>query len=63
MPRRMLTYHSFMKAFPGCHPRLVDELELDELEWLPLISRAENEAIRIEQRREERMARNRDVRR
>ena len=59
----MLTYHFFMKSYEGCHPRIVDELSLDEVEWLPLISRAEGEAVRIEQQREERMARHRDVRR
>lgn len=35
----MMVYDSFAET-RGWDPRIVDELSLDELEWLPIITRA-----------------------
>jgi hypothetical protein len=62
MPPEMLTYRFFAKNYRFT-PDEVRELYLEEAEWLPLVELAAGEAIRIEQAREERMARSRDARR
>jgi len=43
MPERMLVYDQFAEMY-GWHPREVDRLDLDELEWLPVVRTAKANA-------------------
>lgn len=42
-PTRMLVYDAFAERY-GWSPRVVDELNLDEIEWLPIVSSSKNDA-------------------
>ena len=46
---RLLVYNYYRKL-NGWHPRQVDELELDEVEWLPVLEAASVEASEIIQK-------------
>lgn len=56
MPPEMLTYRFYAHHYHWT-PDQVRELELDEVEWLPLVETAALEAERQEQAAAERMAR------
>lgn len=43
-PPRMLTYDKFIQQMDW-HPRLVDELSLDEEFWLPVMKEAKTDAV------------------
>lgn len=43
-PQRMLVYNWFGRM-RDWHPRMVDELYLDEMEWLPIVEEAVQAAI------------------
>lgn len=47
MPPRELVIHWFVKTYPALKPNDVPELSLDDLNWLPVIVSAEQEALRL----------------
>lgn len=57
MPPRMLTYRFFAKAYHFTRRQVDEELDLDDLEWLPKIEQADQRAAEIKQRQAQRESR------
>lgn len=54
---RMIIYNWYARSH-NWHPRLVDELDLDEVEWLPLMEEAVHQAQEVIQKEIEAQSKN-----
>jgi hypothetical protein len=63
MPPEQLTLEWFGKNYRFTEEQTLSEMSLDALMWWPVIAHARAEAMRMEQEREARMARNSSRRR